>query len=111
MDVTSQIFAVLSENSFYEENRDLEKREDIIEAIRAKVPEATSEEIDFCLTNISSTLLQENDALSETELDDVSGGIVITLAVIGTACKCVALAATVGGLIGGAIYYWKNRKN
>ena len=61
------------------------------------------------LSRLSSELLKEEDELAESDLDDVSGGIVITLAVLGTACKCVATAATVGGLIGGAIYYWKNR--
>ena len=110
-DVISQIAAVLSEQSFFEEYGDLEKQEDIIAAIQTKVPEATAEEIDACLTSISTVLQREQDELDESDLDDVAGGIVITLAVIGTACKCVALAATVGGLAGGAIWYWKNRKN
>lgn len=110
-DVISKLAAVLGEQRFYEEHQELEKREDIIAAIQTEVPEATAEEIDAYLTQVSSLLLQEKGEISESELDNVSGGIVVTLAVIGTACKCVALAATVGGLIGSAIYYWKNRKS
>ena len=109
-DIISKIAAVLSEQSFFDEYPQLECQNDIIAAIQTKIPEATAEEIDMCLTDISSILLNEQDELEESDLDNVAGGIVITLAVIGTACKCVALAATVGGLTGSAIYYWKNRK-
>ena len=83
-------------------------RDSIIHAIQSRVPEATREEIDTYLTTISSHLQMEGD-LSEEDLDQVAGGIVITAAVIATALKCVATAATLGGLIGGAIWYWKNK--
>ena len=42
--------------------------------------------------------------------DDDGDRIVVTAAVIGTVCGCVSLALTAGGIIGSAIWYWKNRK-
>ena len=105
-----KISEVLSNQEFYEENKNLEKQEDIIAAIQAKVPGATAEEIDSYLTMISTVLQKDEAALSEEDLDNVAGGIIITTAVIGTVCTCIGTAITVGGLVGGAIWYWKNRK-
>ena len=109
-EITVKISEVLSNQGFYEENKDLQNHDDIIAAIQAKVPEATAEEIDAYLTTVSSVLMKENEELSENDLDGVAGGIVITTAVIGTVCTCIGTSITVGGLIGGAIWYWKNRK-
>jgi len=109
--IEEKIGMVLSEQSFYEDNKDLSEREDIIKAIQEKVPEATAGQIDDFLNKVSSALQQKNsEALSEDELEDVAGGIVVTAAVIGTVCGCVSLALTAGGIIGSAIWYWKNRK-
>lgn len=109
-EMEKKISEVLSNQEFYENNKDLEKHEDIIAAVQEKVPEATAEEIDAYMTMISTVLQKENEDLSEEDLDNVAGGIVITTAVIGTVCTCIGTSITVGGLIGGAIWYWKNRK-
>ena len=116
MEMNEHITAIgelLSDPSFYEVNKDLDKPEDIIAAIQAKVPGATEEEIDGFLTTISATLQSQGapeGELTEESLEDVAGGIIVTAAVVGAVCKCIGTAVTVGGVIGGCIWYWQNRK-
>ncbi len=115
MSTYEKIGEVLSDQEFYTANAKLEKHEEIIKAVQERVPEATESEVDAFLTEVSDVLLSKAEEptgeLTEDDLENVSGGIVITLAVIGAVVKCVGLAITAGGIIGGAIWYWKNRKN
>ena len=112
---TEDIARVLCDPSFYEEFAMLEDHQDIIRAVQSRVPEATGEEIDAMLSEVSERLNAQSgeadDILTEDDLEHVAGGIVVTVAVIGAVVKCLTISATVGGIIGGAIWYWKNRKN
>lgn len=106
--IKERLIAILSDEAFYEEYKDLQESGDIISAIQSKVPEATVEEIDQFLTYISEQLQNENGELKEADLENVVGGFAITLTVGGviTAVKCCAAA---GALIGAAVWYWKHR--
>lgn len=106
--IAEKLNVVLSDRSFYEENKNLQSHDEIIQAIQCKVPDATAEEIDQYLTLVSEQLQQDNAELSETELDAVAGGfgVTITVATVITAVKYGAAAGTV---IGGALWYWKHR--
>lgn len=107
--ITEKIAAVLNEQSFYDENKDLGNPAEIIEAIQSKVPEATSEDIDLFLTRISEQIQRENGELMEDDLDEVAGGFGITITVAGVV-TAVKIAAAAGTVIGGALWYWKHRK-
>ena len=109
MTTIEKLTALLSEQSFFEEYKDLGNPDEIIAAIQSKVPEATADEIDQVLTAVSSTLLQENGELSEDDLDDVAGGFAVTITVAGV-ITAVKIAAAAGTVIGGAVWYWKHRK-
>ena len=110
MNIYDEIGKALTDSHFYEENKDLDDRDEIIKAVQSRVPEASAEDVDVFLTQVSETLQKENsDVLSEEDLEDVSGGLVVTIAVIGVVCKCIAGALVAGGAIGTAIWYWKNR--
>ena len=111
MNMYEKIGQALSDPQFYEDNKHLENHEEIISAVQAKVPEATYDEIDNFLNKVSDTMQRNNtEDLKEEDLENVAGGIVVTAAVIGVVCKCVGVALTAGGVIGSAIWYWKNRK-
>lgn len=107
--VMDKLAAVLGEQAFYDEYKNVQDPDEIIAAIQNKVPEATKEEIDQFLTCVSEQLQNENGELNEADLENVAGGFAITLTVAGviTAVKCCAAA---GALIGAAVWYWKNRK-
>ena len=111
MTVIEKIGSVLSDPAFYEDHAELQTPEEIIEAVQQKVPEADREAIDAFLTQVSEQLQERNCELSEDDLEQVAGGIVITATVVTTVCGCITISATIGGIIGSAIWYWKNRKN
>lgn len=106
--ITEKLAALLSNQAFYEEFKNLQSPGEIIAAIQSKVPDATLEEIDQFLSYISDLLQQDNSELNENDLENVTGGFAITLTVAGvlTAVKCCAAA---GALIGAAVWYWNNR--
>jgi len=106
-----KIIAVLSEQSFFEENKDLATPEAITAAILEKVPEATAEDVDMVMTHVSNQLQQGE--LTEDNLDNVAGGALGALAAwftVDLVLKCVGAAAATGTVIGGACWYWKHRK-
>ena len=109
MNVMEKLAAVLSEQSFYEEYKDLATPEAVTAVLMEKVPEATAEDIDRFMTEVSTQLLGENE-LNEGELDQVAGGVfTITITVAGVVA-CVKGAAAVGTVVGGVVWYWKHRK-
>ena len=107
-DTMNKLNALLSEPSFYEENKDLKNPEEITKAIQVKVPEATAEEIDQLLSSVSEQLQHPDEGLNDEELESVSGGFAVTIT---AACviAAVTFAAGAGTVIGGAIWYWKHR--
>lgn len=108
-DTMNKLNALLSDPSFYEENKNLKNPEEIIKAIQVKVPEATAEEIDQLLSSVSEQLQQREEALNDEELESVAGGFAVTITAAGV-IAAVKFAAAAGTVIGGAIWYWKHRK-
>lgn len=109
MTVMEKLAAVLSEQSFYEENKNLATPEAVTAVLMEKVPEATAEDIDQFMTTVSEQLLGEGE-LNEGDLENVAGGVIgITITVAGVVA-CVKAAAAVGTVIGGVAWYWKHRK-
>lgn len=104
----NKLNALLSDPSFYEENKNLNTPEEIIKAIQVKVPEATAEEIDQLLSAVSEQLQRKDEELRDEDLESVAGGFAITLTAAGV-ITAVKFAAAAGTVIGGAIWYWKHR--
>lgn len=106
--IMERIGAVLSEKAFYEAYENVTTPEDLVAAVQQKVPEATVEEIDQFLTKVSEQLQSNEAELSENELENVSGGVAITLTVAGV-CAFIKGAAVVGGAAGTLYWYYKHR--
>ena len=108
--VYEKIAEVLSDQSFYADNKDVKTPEELLAAVKQYVPEASNEEIDEILTQVSVQLNKENGELTEDDLDDVAGGVftvAITVAGIVTAVK---YAAAIGAAAGTLYWYYKHRK-
>lgn len=94
MDKVSAVFT----ESFLEKNKDLNDIEQIFAAVVAEDPSITREEFDLFVDTLPDPPAQGE--ISEADLDNVSGGIAITIA----GCYIA------GMLIGEAIYYYRSRK-
>lgn len=108
MDIIEKIATALNNDAFFEENKDINNPDELISVIKAKVPEATNDEIDAFLTQVSEYLNKDGE-LNEDDLDTVVGGVfTVTITFIGV-CKLVGACAAVGGAVGTTIWYYKNR--
>ena len=109
MNVMDKLTAVLSNEKFYMDNKNLKDPAEIIAAIQQEVPEATAEEIDELLTKVSEMVQRDDEELQEEDLVAVAGGFGITLTVA-TVATVLKVAVGAGTIIGGVIWYWKHRK-
>lgn len=109
MNVMDKLTAVLSNEKFYMDNKNLKDPAEIIATIQQEVPEATAEEIDELLTKVSEMVQRDDEELQEEDLVAVAGGFGITLTVT-TVATVLKVAAGAGTIIGGVIWYWKHRK-
>jgi hypothetical protein len=106
--VMEKIGAVMSEPGFYEKYKDVATAEELLAAVKQEVPEATVEEIDQFLTKVSEQLQDNAEELSESDLENVAGGLAITFTVAGV-CAVIKGAAVVGGAVGTLYWYYKHR--
>lgn len=107
--VMEKISALLSDKAFYETYKDVASAEELLAAVQKEVPEATPEEIDLFLSEVSEQLQGGEEELSESELENVAGGFAITITVAGV-CAFIKGAAIVGGAVGTLYWYYKHRK-
>ncbi len=107
MSINEKLTELLSNEAFFAEHKDLADPEAIISTIQNAVPEATREEIDAFLTQVSKAVSNESE-LQENELENVAGGFAITLTAAGV-ITALKVSAAAGTAIGAAVWYWQNR--
>lgn len=108
-DVNEKLGALLSEKTFYEKYEGADTPEALVAAISQEIPEATYEEIDRFLTAVSTHLQSGETELSESDLDNVAGGLVVTASVLAGVWGFIKGCAIVGGALGTLYFYAKHR--
>ena len=101
---------LFSNPAFLEKNARKSTLDEIFEAVSAEIPEITKAELDDYLTAVSKAMAEGE--VTESDLDDVSGGGISAAAVVGVVASVVGSVRgcyAIGHEIGRAIYRWSHR--
>ena len=85
--MNNRLDKIFAQPSFYEKNKDVDSFEGIYEAVTEIDPEIEKEELDMYLKQLSKELQNSDDEMSEDDLDNVSGGIALTVGTVFVAAK------------------------
>lgn len=96
---------------FVVENKNLDNMDDIYQAVLEKDPSIPREDFNIFMEAVSDKMHSEEE-ISEEKLEDVSGGAIGVLAVIGAiaaVCAIVTFQYQAGGVLAKTVYNIRNR--
>ena len=111
--INMKLNELFGDKSFYEKNANVEKLDDLLGVVQMSIPEITKDELSQYLISLGKCLekAQNEDELSEEELNDVHGGVPLIPFLV--TCGVIAGAAYAGGVVGkwiGEAIYWATKK-
>lgn len=94
--VEERINELFANSDFVDRIRDLDTFDAVFEAVSKEIPDATKSDLDAYFTKIGEHM--SKGELTEDDLEDVSGGVIGTLAVLGAVAKLGAYVAACYGV-------------